>query len=118
MCIIITGVFSADMLCAAIGELTHHDAVLISMNALELPVYILTILGVWKVLGVVALWAPVPSHVKEWAYAGFFFTVTGALFTLVLSQAPLFIDGWIFAPLAFVLWLTFFVLYRRSVSFL
>lgn len=114
---VVTGVFSAYMLFSAIGELTHHEAVLISMKALELPAYILMILGVWKILGVVALWAPVPSLVKEWAYAGFFFNLTGALFALVLSQAPFTIDDWIAAPLAFVLWLTSFVLYRRSASF-
>lgn len=43
------------------------------------PAYLLTILGVWKILGVIVILIPKFTLLKEWAYAGFFFTVTGAL---------------------------------------
>ena len=45
------------------------------------PVYFLTILGIWKILGVVALLIPKFPLLKEWAYAGFFFVMTGAVFS-------------------------------------
>ncbi|HKZ66617.1 MAG TPA: DoxX family protein [Chitinophagaceae bacterium] len=45
------------------------------------PVYFLTILGVWKILGVVAVLIPKFPLVKEWAYAGFFFSMSGAIFS-------------------------------------
>ena len=45
------------------------------------PVYILTILGVWKILGVVAVLIPKFPLLKEWAYAGFFFAMSGAVFS-------------------------------------
>jgi DoxX-like family len=45
------------------------------------PAYFLTIIGVWKLLGVVAILIPKFPLVKEWAYAGFFFLMTGAIFT-------------------------------------
>jgi uncharacterized membrane protein YphA (DoxX/SURF4 family) len=45
------------------------------------PVYLLTILGVWKILGVVALLIPKFPLLKEWAYAGFFFVMSGAIFS-------------------------------------
>jgi hypothetical protein len=45
------------------------------------PVYILTLLGIWKVLGVVAILVPKFPLVKEWAYAGFFFAMSGAVFS-------------------------------------
>jgi len=45
------------------------------------PSYLLTILGVWKLLGVVAVLAPRFPVVKEWAYAGFFFAMSGAVFS-------------------------------------
>lgn len=45
------------------------------------PSYLLTILGVWKILGVVAVLIPKFPILKEWAYAGFFFTMTGAVFS-------------------------------------
>lgn len=43
------------------------------------PLYFLTILGTWKILGVVAILVPRCRLLKEWAYAGFFFAMTGAL---------------------------------------
>jgi hypothetical protein len=49
------------------------------------PVYVLTVLGIWKILGVVALLIPKFPLLKEWAYAGIFFTVTGALFSHIES---------------------------------
>jgi len=43
------------------------------------PVYFLTILGIWKILGVVALLIPGFPLLKEWAYAGFLFVMSGAI---------------------------------------
>lgn len=53
------------------------------MAHLGYPLYFLTILGFWKVLGAIALLAPRLPRLKEWAYAGAFFELTGA----VASQA-------------------------------
>jgi hypothetical protein len=49
------------------------------------PIYCLTILGVWKILGVVALLIPEFPLLKEWAYAGFFFAMSGAVFSHIAS---------------------------------
>ncbi len=43
------------------------------------PAYFSTLLGVWKVLGAVALLAPRYPRLKEWAYAGLFFDFTAAI---------------------------------------
>lgn len=51
------------------------------MARLGYPLYFLTILAVWKFLGVVAVLVPKFPLVKEWAYAGFFFAMTGAVFS-------------------------------------
>ena len=53
------------------------------------PVYLLTILGVWKVLGVAALLIPKFSLVKEWAYAGIFFVMSGAIFSHIAIGDPM-----------------------------
>jgi len=45
------------------------------------PIYLLTILGVWKILGVIAVLIPKFPLLKEWAYAGFFFAMSGAVFS-------------------------------------
>ena len=52
-----------------------------SLMHLGYPVYFLTILGVWKMLGVIAILIPRFPLLKEWAYAGFFFVVSGAIFS-------------------------------------
>ena len=49
------------------------------------PIYFLTILGVWKILGVVAVLIPKFPLLKEWAYAGFFFAMSGAVFSHIAS---------------------------------
>lgn len=49
------------------------------------PMYFITILGVWKILGVVALLILTFLLLKEWAYAGFFFAMSGAVFSHIAS---------------------------------
>lgn len=49
------------------------------IGQLGYPIYFLTILGVWKILGVAALLVPKFPLLKEWAYAGFFFAMSGAV---------------------------------------
>jgi uncharacterized membrane protein YphA (DoxX/SURF4 family) len=49
------------------------------------PLYVLTILGIWKILGVIALLIPKFTLLKEWAYAGFFFAMSGAAFSHIAS---------------------------------
>jgi uncharacterized membrane protein YphA (DoxX/SURF4 family) len=53
------------------------------------PVYFLTLLGIWKILGVIALLIPKYPLLKEWAYAGFFFVVTGAIFSHIAVGDPM-----------------------------
>jgi len=53
------------------------------------PVYLLTILGICKILGVVALLIPKSPLLKEWAYAGFFFLMSGAIFSHIASADPI-----------------------------
>jgi hypothetical protein len=52
------------------------------------PIYFLTIIGIWKILGVAALLSPRLPLLKEWAYAGFFFIMTGAIFSHVAVGDP------------------------------
>jgi hypothetical protein len=56
---------------------------------LGFPVYILPLLGVWKILGVLVILIPGYLLLKEWAYAGFFFTMTGALYAHVYMASPI-----------------------------
>ena len=48
------------------------------VHVLGYPLYFVTVLGVWKVLGAIAILVPRLPRLKEWAYAGIFFDLTGA----------------------------------------
>jgi hypothetical protein len=50
-----------------------------SVAHLGYPVYLLAILGVWKILGSIVVLIPKFPLLKEWAYAGFFFVMSGAI---------------------------------------
>jgi hypothetical protein len=66
------------------------------------PVYVLTILGAWKLLGALAILAPRYPLLKEWAYAGIFFLLTGGIFSHIAAG-----DAWYHSSIAlFVLLLT------------
>ncbi len=52
------------------------------------PAFFLTILSVWKILGVVVVLIPKFPLLKEWAYAGFFFAMSGAVFSHIASGSP------------------------------
>src|SRR5258705_5653804 len=57
-----------------------------SMTHLGYPVYFVTVLGICKILGVVALLIPKFPLLKEWAYAGFFFMMSGAVVTHIAAD--------------------------------
>lgn len=59
------------------------------LTHLGYPVYLLTLLGIWKLLGSVAVLIPGFPLLKEWAYAGFFFVMTGAIFSHLASRDPI-----------------------------
>ena len=56
-----------------------------SMTHLGYPMYIRTLLGIWKVLGIITVLAPGFPLLKEWAYAGFFFLTTGAIYSHIAA---------------------------------
>jgi uncharacterized membrane protein YphA (DoxX/SURF4 family) len=58
--------------------LSHSEHQVAVFTQLGYPTYVLSILGVWKILGVIAVLVPGFPRLKEWAYAGFFFDLTGA----------------------------------------
>ena len=80
---IATAWLALGMLSTGIVQLIRMPEEVSVITNLRYPVYILTILGVWKILGVAAVLLPKFPLVKEWAYAGFFFAMSGAVFSHV-----------------------------------
>src|SRR5713226_8660991 len=95
-----TGLLAATFLAAGAAELASAPGAAAATLALGYPAYALTILGVWKVLAVPALLAPRLPRLKEWAYAGIFFDLTGAAASHAFSGDP---SGKIATPLVLLL---------------
>ncbi|RTQ47820.1 DoxX family protein [Hymenobacter gummosus] len=83
-----TAWLALGMLSTGLVQLLHLAQEDDFATALGYPVYFLTLLGAWKILGVAALLLPRWPRLKEWAYAGFFFTTTGAIFSHLAAHAP------------------------------
>jgi hypothetical protein len=97
---ITTGLLAALLFAGGAAELASAPAVVASTVALGYPAYVLTIVGVWKLLSVPALLAPRLPRLKEWAYAGIFFDFTGAAASHLFSgEAP----GKVATPLVLLL---------------
>ncbi len=67
------------MAASGVQQILRTQQMINLIKPLGYPVYFLTIIGVWKILAVIAILVPGFKLVKEWAYAGLFFTMTGAL---------------------------------------
>ncbi len=67
-----------ELLVGGEWDLVHRPAVVQVVTQLGYPAYLLTILGFWKLLAGVTLLAPRLARVKEWAYAGIVFELSGA----------------------------------------
>ena len=62
-------------------DIASTREVLAGLAHLGYPPYFGVLIGVWKVLGALAIVAPGLPRVKEWAYAGIAFDFTGAAFS-------------------------------------
>jgi hypothetical protein len=74
-----TVLVAAELALGGIWDIARVPYVRDLVAHLGYPSYFLVLLGTWKVLGALALLAPRRPLLKEWAYAGTFFTYTGAV---------------------------------------
>lgn len=75
---IITIITAVAFIIPGIGNLFHIPHFVQDMAHLGYPKYFLTVLGIWKVLGAITILSPNFKRIKEWAYAGMIFDLTGA----------------------------------------
>jgi len=85
---IVTIWLALGMVSTAIVQLMKIKEEVDMMTRLGYPIYFLLIIGIWKILGVIAILIPKFPLLKEWAYAGFFFLMSGAVIShLVVGDA-------------------------------
>jgi hypothetical protein len=71
------------------AELAGVPGTIQGLVQLGYPVYFPTIIGFWKLLGAIAILAPRFPRLKEWAYAGIFFNMTGAAATGLYTHSAM-----------------------------
>ncbi|HRG28133.1 MAG TPA: DoxX family protein [Chitinophagales bacterium] len=101
---------SLGMVSTGIVQLIQKQSEIDFITSLGYPAYLLIIIGIWKILGVVVVLTPKLPLLKEWAYAGFFFVMSGAIISHIAVNngikeiAPallllvLTIVSWLFRP--------------------
>jgi hypothetical protein len=85
---IATGFLALGMLAGGVQQLLQIGGYVDIISQLGYPIYMLSILGAWKILGVIVILIPKFPLVKEWAYAGFFFTMSSAAVSHITVGQP------------------------------
>jgi hypothetical protein len=83
---IITGILSFCIFTGGLFQALQSKEVLQGFKPLGYPTYFISLIGIWKMLGVIAILIPNFKLLKEWAYAGIFFTMTGAVISHIASD--------------------------------
>jgi hypothetical protein len=83
---IITAILSFCIFSGGLAQALQVKGVVQGFKPLGYPTYFISLIGVWKMLGIIAILAPKFKLLKEWAYAGIFFTMTGAVISHIASN--------------------------------
>jgi hypothetical protein len=106
----VTGLMAALLLLSAVPDVLRIPDALAVFKHLGYPAYLLGFVGTAKILGVLAVLLPGFPRVKEWAFAGLTFDVTGALYShLSVGDPP---GAWTPAAIALTLVAGSYVAYR------
>jgi hypothetical protein len=101
-----TTLLSLGMLSGGFAQIFRVKENVDGLVHLGFPLYLMSILGVWKLLGVMAILIPGFPLLKEWAYAGFFFAMSGAVISHIASgdSFAYYLAPFLFAILTVLSW--------------
>ncbi|SHM13615.1 DoxX family protein [Mucilaginibacter sp. OK098] len=83
---IITVILSFCIFSGGLAQAMQVKGVIQGFKPLGYPTYFISLIGVWKVLGIIAILIPGFKLLKEWAYAGIFFVMSGAVISHIASN--------------------------------
>ena len=83
---IVTILLSFCLFSGGLAQALQVKGVVDGFKPLGYPIYFISIIGIWKVLGIIAILIPGFKLLKEWAYAGLFFTMTGAVISHIAAN--------------------------------
>jgi hypothetical protein len=97
---IITGLLSFFIFVGGLSQALLLKGVIEGFKPLGYPLYFVSLIGIWKMLGAIAILVPKFPLLKEWAYAGIFFLLTGAVISHIASND---IKPQIIAPIVLII---------------
>ena len=97
---VITAILSFFIFSGGLMQAMLVKGVVQGFKPLGYPAYFISLIGIWKVLALIAILIPKFKLLKEWAYAGLFFTMTGAVISHIASNN---ISVQIIAPIVLVI---------------
>ena len=110
----VTGLFAAFMLLSAMPDVFRVPDAVAIFDHLGYPEYLLPFLGIAKILGSVAVLLPGLVRLKEWAYAGLVFDLSGALYShLSVGDGA---GAWIFPILGLTLAIGSYLMWRARAA--
>ncbi len=83
---VITGIFAAFMAFSAIPDILLAPDAVTMITGLGYPAYFIPFIGIAKLLGSIAILIPGFNRIKEWAYAGLFFDLAGATYSVIAKE--------------------------------
>ena len=83
---IVTILLSFCLFTGGLVQALQLPQVIQGFKPLGYPTYFISLIGIWKMLGIIAILVPGFKLLKEWAYAGLFFTMTGAVISHLASN--------------------------------
>ncbi|MEO5892961.1 MAG: DoxX family protein [Ferruginibacter sp.] len=109
---IVTGIFAAFMLFSAIPDILLQPEAVTMIGGLGYPRYFIIFIGIAKLLGSITILIPGFRKIKEWAYAGLFFDLFGAAYSVLATGG--FQPGILFMVLPFsFLFLSYYLWHRK-----
>jgi hypothetical protein len=83
---IITILLSLCIFSGGLAQAIQAKGVVQGFKPLGYPTYFISLIGIWKMLGIIAILIPKFKLLKEWAYAGMFFVMSGAVISHIASN--------------------------------
>lgn len=106
-----TILFAGFMAFTAIPDILMSEDAVAFIVTLGYPKYFIPFIGVAKVLGSVALLVPSFKGIKEWAYAGLFYDLIAAVYSIIMIAG--FNSGMIMMALIFAVGITSYIFNRK-----
>jgi len=108
---IVTALLTILCLMGSISDIMHQPEAVAFIAHLGYPAYFISFIGIMRLAGVGAILVPGYPRIKEWAYAGLFFDMFGALYSGIANGDAL--SSWMPALIGMLLVIGSYVFYRK-----